>query len=165
MRSRFAVAVLLSLGGALAPAAAQQLAPETIQQISAASRARVRLAGEGWHPLAGSAAGPVASADGAQLFLASRAGGPVTTIPLSQAVQVQVARGSHAGSGARIGGAVGLGLSVLSMLVASTDEWTSPTAGQVIGGVIGTTLFGAGVGAVIGSASPRWRTVYGVDPP
>ena len=166
MRNRFIVPALLYLSGALAPAAAQQLSPETVQQISSASRARARLAGEGWHRLAGSTTSPAASADGAQLyFAAGREGEPITPVALSRIAQVQVARGSHAGSGAKIGGGIGLGLSLLAIAVTAGDDWAAPTAGQAIAGTILNTAFGAGVGALIGLASPRWHTVYGVDPP
>jgi hypothetical protein len=166
MRFQFIVPALLVLSGAFAPAATQQLSPETIQQISTASRARARLAGERWHRLAGSAVSPAATADGTQLyFAAGREGEPIKPIPLSQISQVQVARGSHAGSGAKIGGAIGLGLSLLAIAVTAGDDLAAPTAGQAIAGTLLNTGFGAGVGALIGLASPRWHTVYGVDPP
>jgi hypothetical protein len=166
MRPRPLVIALLLLAASLAPAGAQELSPEALQAIHSASGARVRLAGEGWRPLAGTAADSSGStADAAQLYVGGRAGLAPGPVPLSRVAQVQVRAGSHAGNGAKIGGGVGLGLSLLTMLLASTDEWTSPTTGQAITGVIGTTLFGAAVGGAIGSASPRWRTVYGIDPP
>jgi hypothetical protein len=157
MRSTPALAALLLLA-ALTPLAAQELSPEAREAIHNASSARVRLAGEGWRPLAGTS--------GALLYVgAGRTGDPAGAVPLDRVAQVQVRSGSHAGSGARIGGAIGLGLSAVALLLASTDSWTSPTGGQVVSGLIGTTLFGAGVGALVGSSSPRWRTVYGMDPP
>jgi hypothetical protein len=157
MRSTSAVLALLLLA-ALTPLAAQELSPEAREAIHNASQARVRLSGEGWRPLAGTS--------GALLYVgAARVGDPGGAVQLDRVAQVQVKAGSHAGSGARIGGAIGLGLSVVGLLLASTDSWTSPTGGQVVSGLIGSTLFGAGVGALVGSSSPRWRTVYGMDPP
>jgi hypothetical protein len=167
MRPRSSLTTLLVLLAAALPTlAAQELSPEALQAIHSASRARVRLAGEGWRPLTGTTADSAGTAGGALLYVGSgRAGQPAGAVPIDKIAQVQVRAGSHAGNGARIGGAVGLGLAAVTLLLASTDEWTSPTGGQVVSGLIGTTLFGAGVGALVGSASPRWRTVYGVDPP
>jgi hypothetical protein len=166
MRSRFLLTMLLLLAAAFQPLAAQELSPEALSAIQSASHARARLTGEGWHRLAGSATSPAASPDGAQLYLAAGRGGePTTPIALSRVAQVQVARGSHAGSGAKIGGGIGLGLSLLAIAITAGDDWAAPTAGQAIAGTILNTAFGAGVGALIGLASPRWHTVYGVDPP
>jgi hypothetical protein len=166
MRSRLVFPTLLLLTGLLAPAEAQQLSPQTLQQINAASRARVRLAGEGWHRLRGNAASPAASPDGERLYVATgRSGEPVTAVPLSEVAQVQVARGSYAGNGAKIGGAIGLGLSLLAIAVTAGDDWTAPTGEQAIVGTVFTTALGAGIGALVGLTAPRWHTVYGVDPP
>jgi hypothetical protein len=167
MRPRSLVTALLLLAGPLTTLAAQELSTEALQAIHSASRARVRLAGEGWRPLTGTAADSAGgAATGALLYVGSGPSGqPSGAVPLSQIAQVQVRSGSHAGSGAKIGGAIGLGLTVLALIAASGDEWTSPTAGQAVGSLIVTPLFGAGIGALVGSASPRWRTVYGVDPP
>ena len=167
MRPRPILTALLLLAGTLTPLAAQELSPEALQAIHNASRVRVRLAGEGWHPLRGTTADSASiTASEPMLYVGNgRAGRPPGAVPLSRVAQVQVRAGSHAGSGAKIGGAIGLGLAALGLLVASGDEWTSPTTGQVVSGLVITPLFGAGVGALVGSASPRWRTVYGVDPP
>lgn len=164
MRSRPILTALL-LTGLSGPAVAQELSSETLQAIQHASHARIRLAGEGWRSLTRTAAGSEAS-DGATFYVGSgRAGQPPGAVPLSQVAQVQVRAGSHAGSGAKIGGAIGLGLSLLTIAVASGDDWTAPTGGQAIAGTAVTTAIGAGIGALVGLTSSRWRTVYGIDPP
>lgn len=167
MYPRPIVAALLLLAGPLAPLAAQGLSPETLQAIHNASRARVRLAGEGWHPLSGTGADSAGVAAGeASIFIGPGHAGQLSgAVPLSQVAQVQVKAGSHAGSGAKIGGAIGLGLSLLAIAVTAGDDWTAPTGEQAIAGTMMTTAIGAGIGALVGLTSPRWRTVYGVDPP
>jgi hypothetical protein len=166
MRPRPLLTTLLLLAAAHTPLAAQELSPEALQAIHNASRARVRLAGEGWHPLNATAADSAGAANGGLLYLGNgRAGQPPGAVPLSQIAQVQVKAGSHAGSGAKIGGAIGLGLSLLAVAVTAGDDWAAPTGGQAIAGTFVTTAFGAGIGALVGLTAPRWRTVYGVDPP
>ena len=76
-----------------------------------------------------------------------------------------MARGSNAGKGAFIGGGIGLGLSIVAVIALSGDEWTTPSAGQAVAGMLLNTAAGAGIGALIGSASTRWRTVYQADAP
>ena len=161
MRPRPIVTALLLLAGLSASVAAQELSPETLQAIHNASRARVRLAGEGWRPLTGAGAD---AAGGASMYVGGRGGQP-SAVPLSQVAQVQVKAGSHAGSGAKIGGAIGLGLSLLAIAATAGDDWAAPSGEQAIAGTMFTTAFGAGIGALVGLTSPRWRTVYGVDPP
>ena len=157
MRPRPIVTALLLLAGLSASVAAQELSPETLQAIHNASRARVRLAGAGWRPLTG-------AAGGASMYVGGRGGQP-SAVPLSQVAQVQVKAGSHAGSGAKIGGAIGLGLSLLAIAATAGDDWAAPSGEQAIAGTMFTTAFCAGIGALVGLTSPRWRTVYGVDPP
>jgi hypothetical protein len=165
MRRRPILIALLLLPGPFPGLAAQELSPETLQAIHSASRARVRLAGEGWHRLTAADSSGVA-AGGASIFIgAGRAGQPAGAVPLSRVAQVQVKAGSHAGSGAKIGGAIGLGLSLLAIAVTAGDDWAAPTGEQAIAGTMVTTAIGAGIGALVGLTSPRWRTVYGVDPP
>jgi hypothetical protein len=81
-------------------------------------------------------------------------------LPVFQITQIQVPHGSHALLGGKLGAGVGCGLSLLAIAVTSGDGWTSPTAEEAGRAIVALTLIGAGVGALIGSASPRWRTVY-----
>jgi hypothetical protein len=166
MRSRLALIVLLLTAAALRPLVAQALSAEALEAIHHAATARVRLAGEGWRPLAGTAADSAGTTAGeAMLYITGRAGEAPGAIPLSRVAQVQVKAGSHAGKGAKIGAAIGLGLSLLAVAAASGDSWTSPTTGEAVAATVSTTAFGAGIGALVGLTSPRWRTVYGIDPP
>ena len=77
--------------------------------------------------------------------------------------ELQVARGSNAGKGGFLGGVIGLGFGIVAVILASGDDWTTPTPGEAVTGMLITTAAGAGIGALVGSASTRWRTVYGAD--
>jgi hypothetical protein len=164
MRSHIVVTVLLLLGGRIAPIAAQELSSETLQAINTAAHARVRLADAEWHRLAGTGSGM--SSDHAQVYVrAGRADSPVTEVSLRDVRELQVARGSNAGKGAFIGGALGLGLGIVAVIGASGDDWTTPTPGQAVTAMLVSTIAGAGIGALVGSASTHWRTVYEADAP
>ena len=164
MRSHTILTVLVLLGSQAVPAVAQELSPETLQAINTASRARVRLGTEGWHRLAGTGSGM--SADGGRVYVREGSGGSsLTEVALGDVRELQVARGSNAGKGAFIGGGIGLGLSIVAVIALSGDEWTTPSAGQAVAGMLLNTAAGAGIGALIGSASTRWRTVYQADAP
>jgi len=149
-------------------AAAQELAPEVAQQISAASKIRVTLAGGAQRTLYD----PAVDASG--LAYSNGGPGPVggrlhaepgSSLPMNQVTRIQVPAGSHAGGGAQIGGALGLGLGIFGVIQASGDTWISPTAGEAVGAMMITTALGASVGALIGTAVPRWKTVYVSDSP
>jgi hypothetical protein len=164
MRAQAVATVLLLLVGRGLPAAAQELSTETLQAINTASRARVRLADAEWHRLAGTGRGM--SPDGARVYLHDRgATGSLTEVALGDVRELQVAGGSNAGKGAFIGGAIGLGLGIVAVIALSGDEWITPSGGQAIAGMFLNTAAGAGLGALIGSASTHWRTVYRADAP
>lgn len=163
MRPQAFVTVLLLLTGRLVPAAAQHLSAETLQAINTASHARVRLADAGWHRLAGIGGAPSEST--LVYVREGSAGWSRTEVPVPEARELQVARGSNAGRGASIGGAIGLGLSIVAVIVASGDEWTTPSGGQAIAAMLLNTAAGAGVGALAGRASTHWQTVYRADVP
>jgi hypothetical protein len=140
----------------------QELASEVIQQVSSALRVRVRLVGGGWATLDATAVDSVSLSYTGSRFL-DRGGGDLrlaAPLPMAQVAQIQVPHGSHAGRGAQIGGAVGLGLSLLAVAITAGDDWVSPTTGQAVGAVVSWTAIGAGVGALIGGTSRRWTTVY-----
>ena len=161
MRAHAVVTALLLLTRVI-PASAQELSAETLQAINAASRARVRLGDEGWHRLAGTGRGM--SADGGRLYVRDgKADSSLTEVALGDVRELQVARGSNAGKGAFIGGAIGLGLSIVAVIALSGDDWATPSAGQAVAGMLVNTAAGAGIGALVGSASTHWRTVYGAD--
>lgn len=153
------------LGWLPAQATAQTLSPEAMQQVNVASRIRVRLAsGEGGTLYAPAIDSGSLSYTGSRLLGQS---GNLAQLPLplpvSRITQIQVPHGSHALLGGKLGAGVGCGLSLLAIAVTSGDGWTSPNqAGRAI---VALTLIGAGVGALIGSASPRWRTVYNAPAP
>ena len=138
-----------------------------MQQVNEASRIRVRLAsGE-----RGTLYAPTIDF-GSLSYTGSRLlgqGGGLTQItpplPVSRITQIQVPHGSHALLGGKIGAGVGCGLSLLAIAVTAGDSWTSPTPEEAGRGIVALTLMGAGVGALIGSASPRWRTVYDASVP
>jgi hypothetical protein len=163
MRSHAVITALLLLAGRIVPAAAQGLSTETLQAINTASRARVRLADPGWHRLAG--AGQGASADGTLVYVRDGAGSSLSEISLGDVHELQVARGSNAGKGAFIGGGIGLALGIAAVIAASSDDWTTPNGGQAMVGMLFFTAAGAGIGALAGSASTHWQTVYGADAP
>ena len=163
MRSHAVITALLLLAGWTVPAAAQGLSTETLQAINTASRARVRLADAGWHRLAES--GQRGSADGTQVYVRDSSGSSLSEVSLRDVRELQVARGSNAGNGATIGGVVGLALGIAAVIVASSDPWTTPSGGQAIAGMLVFTAAGAGIGALAGSASTHWQTVYGADAP
>jgi hypothetical protein len=153
----------VSLLGCLpAEATAQTLPPEAMQQVNAASRIRVRLAtGERGTLYAPAIDFGTLSYTGSR-FLGEGGTLAQLTPPLqvSQITQIQVPHGSHALLGGKIGAAVGCGLSLLAIAVTAGDSWTSPTSEEAGRAIVALTAVGAGVGALIGSASPRWRTVY-----
>jgi hypothetical protein len=164
MRSHAVLTVLLLLAGHAVPGMAQELPTETLQTINAASRARVRLGDEGWHRLAGTGRGM--SADGGRVYVRDgSADSSLTEVALGEVRELQVARGSNAGKGAFIGGGIGLALGIVAVIALSGDDWTTPSAGQAVAGMLVNTAAGAGVGALVGSASTRWRTVYPADAP
>ena len=155
------------LGCLAAQATAQTLSPEAMQQVNAASRIRVRLAsGE-----RGTLSAPAIDS-GSLSYTGSRVLGQVGSLaqltpplPVSRITQIQVPHGSHAFLGGKIGAGVGGGLSLLAIAVTAGDSWTSPTPDEAGRAIVALTLIGAGAGALIGSASPRWTTVYSAPTP
>lgn len=155
------------LGWLPAPATAQTLPPQAMQQVNAASRIRVRLAsGERGTLYAPAIDSGSLSYTGSRLLGSSGSVAQLPpTLPVAQIRLIQVPHGSHALLGGKIGAAVGCGLSLLGIAATSGDGWTSPTPEEAGFGIVALTVMGAGVGALIGSASPRWRTVYDAPAP
>ena len=161
MRAHAVVTALLLLTRVI-PASAQELSAETLQAINAASRARVRLADDGWHRLAGTGRALPRKVTGS-ISATAVPTSSLTEVPLHDVREVQVARGSNAGKGGFLGGVIGLGFGIVAVILASGDDWTTPTPGEAVTGMLITTAAGAGIGALVGSASTHWRTVYGAD--
>jgi hypothetical protein len=155
------------LGWLPAQARAQTLTPEAVQQVNAASQIRVRLAsGERGTLYAPGVDSESLSYAGSRLVGSTGSLAQLPpTLPVAQIRLIQVPHGSHARLGSKIGAAVGCGLSLLGIAATSGDNWTFPTPEEAGFGIVALTVVGAGVGALIGSASPRWRTVYDAPAP
>jgi len=156
------------LGSAVAGSAVAQALPQQIAaELSAASKARVRLRNGTWITLDG----PKAESSNITYrygeFL--NRGGTRVAIPgplrVDQLSHIQISRGSHAAKGAKLGGGIGAGLGVVLFAVAAVDDPGYFSTGESIQGTITLALFGAALGALIGSGSPRWQTVYTVPSP
>lgn len=89
-----------------------------------------------------------------------RIGAPVDPIPLEAIERVQVRR-SNAGRGSLIGLGIGTALGLFYVASTSGDEWFGPSdTGEGILMVGSMAASGAAWGALIGSLSKGWRTVY-----
>jgi hypothetical protein len=157
-------ALLVILG---TQARAQTLTRDALQEVNAAPRVRVRLAsGERGTLYAPAIDAGSLSYTGNRLLGSS--GNPAqlpSPLPVAQITQIQVPHGTHALLGGKIGAAVGCALSLLVIAGTSGDGWVSPTPGEAGFAVVALTVVGAGVGALIGSASPRWKSVYDTSAP
>ena len=153
---------LLILAGVPTLVVGQTLSSAAIEQINASSKAKVRLVEGGrgtvYQPTADS------SSVGFKRSEFLNRGGNTVELPspfeVNQVREIQVKVGSHAGKGAQLGGVIGATLALAAVLVTSGDPYVSPSTGQAVGAVVVWTGIGAGVGALIGKASPRWKTVY-----
>jgi hypothetical protein len=157
--------ILCSLVLAAAPvlARAQALSSQLVEQINTSTRARVRLVTGSRGTLYAPRADSTSLAYDRSEFL-NRGGSVVALsapLPIGQIAEIQVSNGSHADNGAKIGGGVGAGLALLAV-AACSGSICQPSTGQAVGAVVVWTFIGAGVGALIGSLSPRWKTIYAV---
>lgn len=75
-------------------------------------------------------------------------------IPLAELCSLEVVTGrrTNAKKGAIIGGSVGAGLILVSAAVMAAGDW-GPTVGEFVRPLVVWTAIGAGIGALIGSAS------------
>jgi hypothetical protein len=140
----------------------QTLSADAIRQINTASKARVNLVERGrgtvYNPTADSSSVAFARSEfmnngGVYENLAS-------PFEVTHVTEIQVARGTHAGKGAAIGGGIGAVIGLLTVAVASGESLGSPTTGETVGAIALCTGVGAGVGALLGLTSTRWKTVY-----
>jgi hypothetical protein len=139
--------------------ATSSLAPRLVlSQLEAGSRIRITSD-------RGSRVGTLVSVENDSLRYTTSDTAAVTALPLASVVKLErsVGKRSNAGRGATIGGLVGGGLGLGLGLIASLDDDQFYEVGPEDVAVV--TLFlgaiGAGVGALIGSASHRdsWETV------
>jgi hypothetical protein len=142
---------------------AQVLSSGIVDQINASTRVRVRLREGRQGNLYAPRADSMSLTYDRGEFLDR--GGRLVKLPpplsIRQLAEIKVAQGSHAGSGARIGAGVGAGLAILAIVVCQ-GTLCQPSSGEAAAAVVVWTVAGAGVGALIGSLSPRWHTVYAV---
>ena len=151
----------LLVGTIAARSEAQTLPAQTVQEISAATKARVRLRAGNWVTIYGPRADSTSLTYRRGEFL-NRGGALVQLpppLPVNRLDSIQISRGSHAGSGAKIGGGIMAGLTVLA-IVGCNGTICEPSSGGALAALVVWTAIGAGVGALIGSGSPRWETIY-----
>lgn len=159
--------LLLLAGGVPALAGTQTLPPQAVEQINAATKARVRLVGGDRGILHRPRADSISLGYQRGEFLSP--GGRwvqrAAPLQLAQIAQIEVASGSHAGAGAKIGGAIGVGLGIVLFVAANAEDPGYFSTGDAITGTLITGVVGAALGALIGSGSPRWGTVYPLPAP
>lgn len=162
MRGSRVVSCLLLLAGAPVLASAQELGSDVVGQINASSKARVRLI-EGPRATLYSPKADSTSLEFKRGEFVNNAGSVVQLsqpLGVAQVAEIQVAKGNHAWKGAQIGGGIGAALALLAIAVTAGDPYVSPTPGEAVTGLVVWTAIGGGVGALIGSASTRWKPVY-----
>lgn len=71
--------------------------------------------------------------------------------------RVEVSHGSRAGRGALIGGGVAVAVLGLGRIAFANQDSPAPLTGERLAGAITFVALGAGVGALIGRRSTRWR--------
>ena len=164
MRGSRVVSCLLLLAGAPVLASAQELGSEIVGQINASSKARVRLI-EGPRATLYSPKADSTSLGFKRGEFVNHAGSVVQLsqpLQVAQVAEIQVAKGSNAGKGAMIGAGIGAALALIAIAASSSEDnsYYSPSTGEYASGVVVLTLVGSGIGALIGSASTRWKPVY-----
>ena len=151
------LSVLVPLG-----TSAQSLDTAAVARINDATQARLRLHGGSHGVVQKPQATPAGIAYDRGTFR-TEGGNPVEParpVPLSEILEIDVARGTQAGRGATIGAIAGGTLALLAALVTSGEDFVSLTPGEAVAAVAVWAAIGAGVGALIGSQSPRWHSVY-----
>jgi hypothetical protein len=131
--------------------------------IDSAPRIRVRLA-TGWAGLDS----PRLQRDSLHFLVGStldRGGRPVallSPLALGDVREIRIPAGHRTGKGAALGAGIGAGLGLVVAVGAASEPQClgCPTAGEGFLAVPIVALLGAGVGALIGSASTHWLTVY-----
>lgn len=132
-------------------------------RLEAAGHARIRLA-SGWAAVES----PRLHGDSVRFTrgtMSDRGGRPVPLRPplaLGDVLELRVPAGNRAGTGALWGGAIGAGLGFIVALAAASSGpcFACPTAEESFIAVPVLAAVGAGVGALVGLGTTRWRTVY-----
>jgi len=162
MRIHRGILFSLVLGTMPVLARTQTLDSQIVEQINAASKVRVRLVTGARGTLYAPRADSMSLATTAASLCMGRWRGTTWVPSIGQIGEIQVTKGSHAGHGATLGGGVGLGLALLAVALCSPA-----TAFAILrrgGCTCGCRvhLIGTTVGALIGSISPRWKSIYDV---
>jgi hypothetical protein len=165
MRGSRVVPFLVLLARAPVLVSAQELGSDVVGQINASSKARVRLI-EGPRATLYSPKADSTSLEFKRGEFVNNAGSVVQLsqpLGVAQVAEIQVANGTHAWKGAKIGAGVVAALALLATAVSSSSEdngYYSPSTGETVSGVVVFALIGGGIGALIGSTSTRWKPVY-----
>jgi hypothetical protein len=152
--------VALAIGVPLV-ARAQMLSPRTIEQINTAAKVRVHLRDGRQGTLHGPEADSTALTYRRSHFL-GRGGiwfemrGPLA---VQDVERIEVPVGSRAASGAKIGAAAMAALTLVA-IAGCAGSICEPSSGDAVVALVFWPAIGAGVGALIGSGSTRWKTVY-----
>jgi hypothetical protein len=143
-------------------AAAQLLDTTTIAQINAATRAQLRLrsGARGVVHQPAATASTVAFASAEFLTPGGNRATADSPLPVGEIERIQVAIGNAALGGAKIGAGIGAGLALVAALVTAGEDFVSLTPAEAAVSIVVTAGFGGLVGALIGSGSTRWQTVY-----
>ncbi|HTR19429.1 MAG TPA: hypothetical protein VMH88_01135 [Gemmatimonadales bacterium] len=168
-RSAVVAAVVLSVGTSF-PVASQNLSADLATQIAAAGHLRITTAtayGDLFQArvtVGGDSIG-YGRGDAVDRRSGRRRDLP-QPLPVAEVSRIELQNGSHAGTGALIGGSVGLAFGMVMIVAFANDEFFSEgmsTGDYVALGAI-PTAGGALLGTLIGAAVPRWKTVYPAEP-
>ncbi|MGH7676373.1 MAG: hypothetical protein ACREMV_13965 [Gemmatimonadales bacterium] len=146
-----------------ADAFAQVPTPSLQDQINAAARIRVltpQVRAEVERPRL--ANDSLSWSTGTAMSLRSGRTIPLTPpLALGDVTRVEIRNGTHAARGAAIGGGIGAVLGLTASAAMASDEFFSDmSTGDYVVVIAVPTLGGAILGAIIGTAVPRWETVY-----
>jgi hypothetical protein len=152
--------VAVSVAGlvTIASLCARAQEPDTLSAAQRAGLALARLGDGQWVRLRGSRVGLIEGSvvSSSPTLVTLRTDGLRVEVPAPGVDSLWVL-GSHAGSGALIGGAVGgIGLGVLAAAVANSFNCKSCTSDVAEVRLVGAAG-GALIGALIGAAVPKWR--------
>jgi hypothetical protein len=140
-------------------ASAQQ--PASSGGLAWEPRVRVTVSGDG----SGQVVGRYLRTAGDTIWIDTGLAHGPSPIVVDQIRRFEVSRGqrSNAGRGALIGGAVGLGIGLVSVISAASEDdgWFEPSTGEYAAGVAVLTAMGSGIGAGIGALirTEKWEAV------
>jgi hypothetical protein len=161
VRAAFAVTLLWFGAAALAPAQSSPL-DSLAARLGAARQVRVHSAA-GWARLdRPQLAGDSLDFERGRITdrRTGRRSGMASPMPLAPIDRIDLRAGTHAGRGAVIGGLIGAGLGLAAGIALSQDDFVQVGTGTVLAVTLVLSAGGAGLGGLIGAATPRWETVY-----